>query len=200
MSSVGLSASSAASSLMDKVLDFPEKNKPKMVIFDCDFTIWPYWADYHLEPPWKKTKDGNIVDKCGEDIKLYDDIPKIIQFLNHHNIPMAIASKSPETKSYKHLMELFDIKKYFVQFEIYYNSKDHHMRAISNGQNVDFNDMVFFDDEPDNIKTTSKIGVTAIHCPNNKGVTFDLFTQALKKHDAKINGNYRNVNANKIKR
>ena len=44
-------------------------------------------------------------------------------------------------------------------------SKDNHMRAINKGQKVDFNDMVFFDDEYGNIETTKRLGVTAIHCP-----------------------------------
>ena len=44
-------------------------------------------------------------------------------------------------------------------------SKDNHMRAINKGQKVDFNDMIFFDDEYGNIETTKRLGVTAIHCP-----------------------------------
>ena len=40
------------------------------------------------------------------------------------------------------------------------------MSAISKHRNIDYKDMIFFDDEPDNIRTTNRIGVTAVHCPN----------------------------------
>ena len=40
------------------------------------------------------------------------------------------------------------------------------MKAINKQQNIDFKDMIFFDDEYGNIQTTERIGVTAIHCPN----------------------------------
>ena len=38
------------------------------------------------------------------------------------------------------------------------------MRAINKQQNIQFNDMIFFDDEYGNIERTGKMGVSAIHC------------------------------------
>lgn len=31
---------------------------PKMLIFDLDYTLWPFWVDTHVTPPLK-AKDGN---------------------------------------------------------------------------------------------------------------------------------------------
>ena len=39
------------------------------------------------------------------------------------------------------------------------------MRVINEQQNIEFTDMVFFDDDYRNIESTRRIGVTAVHCP-----------------------------------
>lgn len=37
---------------------------PKMIVFDLDYTLWPFWIDTHVTPPLK-VKDGGAksVDK-----------------------------------------------------------------------------------------------------------------------------------------
>ena len=40
---------------------------PKMLVFDLDYTLWPFWVDTHVSPPLK-AKDGGAksVDRYGE--------------------------------------------------------------------------------------------------------------------------------------
>ena len=37
---------------------------PKLLVFDLDYTLWPFWCDTHVSPPLK-AKDGNtrVVDR-----------------------------------------------------------------------------------------------------------------------------------------
>ena len=42
--------------------------------------------------------------------------------------------------------------------------KDNHMRAISKQQNIQFTDIIFFDDQYENIESTKKMGISAVHC------------------------------------
>ena len=31
---------------------------PKVLIFDLDYTLWPFWVDTHVSPPLKVKNDG----------------------------------------------------------------------------------------------------------------------------------------------
>ena len=44
---------------------------PKMLVFDLDYTLWPFWVDTHVSPPLK-AKDGGAksVDRYAN---LHDD-------------------------------------------------------------------------------------------------------------------------------
>lgn len=52
---------------------------PKLVVFDLDYTLWPFWVDTHVSPPLKAVDGGdNVQDRYRESLGFYDDVPHIL--------------------------------------------------------------------------------------------------------------------------
>lgn len=86
-----------AASLLDDVppsLRDPSLPLPKLVVFDLDFTLWPFWVDTHVAPPVKPNAlHTAVTDRIGEVLAFYPDVPAILQTLPQ----LASSSSSPHT-------------------------------------------------------------------------------------------------------
>lgn len=150
-----------------------------MVVFDLDYTLWPFWVDTHVNPPFHKSGDGKVVDYRGCVIKHYPDIPKILKYLQDKNIGISVASRTGETDGAEQLIQLFGWNKYFQNKQIYPGSKVKHINKISKKCNIKLEEMIFFDDEQRNIVDLERLGVVSILVKN--GMTMSVLIQGLKK-------------------
>lgn len=155
------------------------EKKPKIVVFDLDYTLWPFWVDTHVTPPFVKRKKDEIVDAYGNVIRYYKDVPGVLEKLTKEGYELGVASRTSEIKGAKQLLDLLDWKKYFKYIQIYPGSKVTHFSEIQKLSNVDYKDMIFFDDEQRNISDLNKVGVLSILVKN--GVTHEVIDQGLKK-------------------
>ncbi|XP_043795795.1 magnesium-dependent phosphatase 1-like [Apis laboriosa] len=155
-----------------------EKNyKPKIIVFDLDYTLWPFWIDTHVNPPFKK-KGNDVIDSHGQIIKYYKEVPDVLKYLYEEGYELGIASRTSEIQGAKQLLNLFNWDNYFKYKEIYPGSKVTHFSRIQKISETDYKDMIFFDDEYRNIKDIEKLGVTCIYVKN--GVNYTLVENSLK--------------------
>lgn len=125
--------------------------KPKMIVFDLDYTLWPFWVDTHVDPPFQKRKSGEVVDRHGRLVKPYSEVPRILERLHSEGYIISVASRTSCIHEANSLIELFDWNKYFSYKEIYPGCKLTHFNKFKQNSGLAFEDMLFFDDEYRNI-------------------------------------------------
>jgi len=171
---------------------------PGLVVFDLDFTIWPFDCHKDREMPFT-IKETNVYDYRGRLANCYPNIPSIIGFLVDNDVPIAYASRNP---SRDHIIELlmksviqtkkgkttlWDILPNPNYLQAYSSSylgyaKNHHFNKLQIITGVDFNKMLFFDDLPQNIEQARTKGITSILL-GKSGVTMELFKMGLKLYN-----------------
>ncbi|KAJ8959454.1 hypothetical protein NQ318_022147 [Aromia moschata] len=127
-----------------------------------DYTLWPFWVDTHVYPPFKKKSGGTITDSYGIDVTCYPEVPEVLKTLHDEGYTLAVASRTWEIKGAKQLVELFSWNKYFTYKEIFPGSKTTHFNNIKKQSGVDFKEMMFFDDEQRNVHDISRMGVVSV--------------------------------------
>lgn len=152
--------------------------KPRLVVFDLDYTLWPFHVDTHVDPPFSKDRSGEIRDRYGVHVTHFPDSVKILQYFQQESIPVAAASRTGEISGAKQLLKIFEWEKYFVQKEIYPGRKTTHFKKFQDQQGVQYKDMIFFDDEYRNIVDIEKLGVMTVYVPN--GISMSIVQKALQ--------------------
>jgi len=139
----------------------------KIFVFDLDFTLWDAggtWCDA-TNPPYQWC-DEKLLDSSGSWIRLYDDVISILDDLKHRNKFIVAASRTYQPDWAHDILHLMDIDKYFDLKEIYPSSKVKHFDRIQNHFKIQYDEMVFFDDEYRNIEDVSRLGVETVFVKN----------------------------------
>ncbi|XP_024903768.1 magnesium-dependent phosphatase 1 isoform X2 [Pteropus alecto] len=66
---------------------------PKLAVFDLDYTLWPFWVDTNVDPPFHKSSDGTVRDSRGQIIRLYPEVPVVLERFRGLGVPIAAASR-----------------------------------------------------------------------------------------------------------
>ena len=119
------------------------------------------------------------MDGRGRSITLYDDVLDILRFCDEASITMALASRTEQPVWAQQLVELLDISHRFAFAEIYPTSKLRHFAALHQASGVDYQQMLFFDDELRNIVEVSSLGVSCVHVED--GISRQLFDRGVKE-------------------
>lgn len=146
---------------------------PKMIVFDLDYTLWPFWVDTHVTPPLKVKNSANhdaVHDRFGESFSFYSEVPSILYNLREHNIKVGAASRTSAPDLGREMLKLLHIQdgaegkkrkaiEYFDHLEIYPGSKITHFTKLQRATGLRYEDILFFDDEARN-RNVESLGVT----------------------------------------
>lgn len=161
---------------------------PRLVVFDLDYTLWPFWVDCHVSPPLKANSAHNVcTDKIGETFEFYRDVPAILHGLSMAGIKLAVASRTTTPELGRDMLKLLhvppasslllpegadadggkksrDKSRKAIEFfdaglEIYPTTKLRHFEVLGKRTGIPFTEMLFFDDESRN-RDTEGLGVT----------------------------------------
>lgn len=177
---------------------------PRLVVFDLDKTIWPYFIYEHFPQVTFKQglKPGNAyaVPKSGArriEISVFADITKILQELKQKNIIIGISSASPSFTHAKNALKALQIYEYFhpglVVIQPSAAGKVDHLKKLVELHNrnmvenpIALKDILFFDDMWHNITKVKKLGVHAVKVNEKQGVDYALFTKSLSKYKENV--------------
>ncbi len=151
---------------------------PRLVVFDLDYTLWPFWVDAHVAPPLKANAAHTAAaDRHGEEFAFYGDVPAILQLLPRaspeHPVRLGVASRTPTPGIARDLLKMLHLPAvpaagqkarksgdaFDAGMEIYPGSKMKHFEVLQKRTGIAYEDMLFFDDESRNMET-EKLGVT----------------------------------------
>ncbi len=173
-------------------------NIPKALVFDLDGCLWEpemYELLYGSGgAPFTLRPDGDLTDNHGNHIKLIGDVRDIMYELKTNpkwqDTKVAIASKCNEPDWADECLDKFELpekiklRSVFDQnlIDVYFGTKQHHLKEISKKSGIKLNEMIFFDNQMDNCRDVAAIDVTVAYTPC--GVTRAIFEKVLEAYPA----------------
>ncbi|KAI1761220.1 magnesium-dependent phosphatase-1 [Hypoxylon sp. FL1150] len=164
---------------------------PRAIVFDLDYTLWPFWVDTHVYAPIRPNAAHNAcTDKGGETFAFYTDVPSILHGLALAGVKLGVASRTHAPDLGREMLKLLHIpplsgdkSRKAIEFfdaglEIYPSSKIRHFEALGKRTGIPYTEMLFFDDESRN-KDTESLGVT-FHLVRD-GVNWNSIVNGIEK-------------------
>lgn len=169
------------------------KIKPKLIAFDLDGTLWyPEMYQLYSGSPFTAVDGGrkSLLTKSGTKVNLLGSVGRILDELKTlafwKDTKIAWVSTCDEPSWAKECLKKFRTTPNDIVFEncadsseIHYGNKKEHFRNIKKQfPGIGFEEMIFFDNQMDNIRNVKELGVFCVYCPD--GVTEEIWVGGLK--------------------
>ncbi|KAG7193757.1 uncharacterized protein KQ657_000448 [Scheffersomyces spartinae] len=166
------------------------KKYPAAVVFDLDYTVWPRYADWNVQPPLKAVGKNSIKDRSGSVFLVFDDVPAIFKELKSAGIPMIAASKTAAPHIASKMLTLLHIDgvpliDFFDNIQWGTHTKKLHIsraaKALGLEKELNNGHFVLFDDEYHSNIDVTEIGCYFAHVDDSDyGLSQALFDRELR--------------------
>ncbi|CCW71471.1 unnamed protein product [Phytomonas sp. Hart1] len=177
-------------------------DRPRVIVFDLDGTLWdPEMYQLSGGAPFRPDeKNPDVaIDRINTKVSLIGETRNVLQDLivnpKWKDTYLAISSTCDMPEWAESLLDLYKFKDtkgkmmpmvslFSDRREIYYAGKDdQHKRILMKVRQIDksvndFSQMLFFDNQRNNVSTVSKLGVTCYYCP--QGLVPGTFQKGLE--------------------
>lgn len=154
---------------------------PRLIVFDLDHTLWPFGVDnFFFKPPYHKN-NGKIYDNENKQMVCFPEVPNVLSQLSSDGIQLGVASRTEYPSGAHSLIHLLNWSQYFSYKEIYPGSKVKHFHNFKINSQLNYREMLFFDDEQRNVDDIQPLGVFTVLVDGEVGVTKALVSDAIKK-------------------
>lgn len=186
-------------------------HKPKCIVFDLDYTLWPFFIDDQVTKihKWKDEENKTqikILDHKNKPLEPYQDVTSIIQTLKNfcfedETYHLSIASRATLRDRALTLFDAFGWNGHFDSVQIYSGTKDKHIKNIMRELNLkNFNEILFFDDNRSNIEHTKNLGVIGHQVRRHYGLHTQELITGLQTFNSMNMDFIENVHASKKKK
>jgi magnesium-dependent phosphatase 1 len=171
--------------------------KPSVLVFDCDWTLYPYDCDKHRIAPFKWSSLYGVTDYYGRMSNGFTDVSSIFGAVIDSEIPAAFLSRNPSAAPVKNLLSMLpclgkggSVLNFVLDampsdnfFHAYSSNgfgagKDLHFSRLHELTGIPFSEMVFFDDLLENVEAAKAKGITSVKI-GKKGLTLEDFEEGL---------------------
>jgi magnesium-dependent phosphatase 1 len=177
---------------------FDEGENPPMLVFDVDYTLWPFDCDNQVIAPFNRSPYGGVHDRFGRLANVFIDVPSIFAAAVDAGITVAIASRNPSAGPVESLLRatpmaprlrpelscLWDAIPDRAVFNAYSSGgmkgKTKHFKEIQAVSGLPFADMLFFDDIDENVLYARAMGVTAVRV-DRAGLTWAAVNKGIRE-------------------
>lgn len=168
------------------------RSTPKLIAFDLDGTIWSpdMYQLWGGGSPFTVVGDGTakLKDCTGQTIRLLGISGSLLHDLKHDekwkDTKTAWVSCTDEPSWADECLRKFKssgaepIGNLIDSVQIFKDNKQTHFKRLkSQFPDIEFSDMLFFDNEMGNIRSVSKLGVISVYCPD--GMTQSVWEEGL---------------------
>jgi magnesium-dependent phosphatase-1 len=163
------------------------KVKPKLLALDLDFTLWPDNCYENTAAPYipcKQAKNRSLAcmdprTKQERLFSMYPEAREILEWLHSKGVVMTICSRSPDRALTQSILEALGLWDMFILPQVYRQRKTYHFRNLKDCLDVDYKDMLFFDDCDVNIDAVNGLGVVCCQVNVDHGLTWESLVSGL---------------------